>query len=204
MAGISGGAGETHPTSAEFVSLQAQVSAISVAEASLSANYSALSVQVSALSAQMTSLMATKAVLKSSQIISVSALTNVSGMGFSVGAGNTYAFKYYIIYQTASTASGLGVSVSFPGMATFASTAEITSGADGVAAIWCGSITTTGDKVQAISVQTANTDFLALVTGVCKVSTSGTLQLQANTEVSGSANQVTIREGTAGAIWRTG
>jgi hypothetical protein len=190
--------------SVQHSSLSAAFSTLSVQHSSLSALESALSVQVSALSAQMTSLMANKAVLKGSQLISVSAPASVSAMGFSVGAGNTYAFKYYIIYTSAAPASGLGLTVTFPGMTNFAATAEISSGVDGTANIYSGSITTSGDRVQAVSCQTSTEQFYAELYGVCKVSTSGTLALQAFPEVSGAANQIVIKEGTAGAIWRTG
>jgi hypothetical protein len=148
--------------------------------------------------------MANKAMLQGSQLISVSAPASVSAMGFSVGAGNTYAFKYYVIYTCAAPASALGLTVTFPGMVNFAATAEIASGVDGIGALYCGSITTSGDRVQALSVQTSTEQFYATLYGACKVSTSGTLALQAFPKTSGAATQDVIKEGTAGAIWRTG
>lgn len=201
--------------------VQANLSNLSVQHSTLSALHSTLSAQHSALStlvagigggevtptsAQFVSLQAdqaTKKVVLGSQIISVSALTDVSGMGFSVGAGNTYAFKYMIIYRGAAISSGLGLSVTFPGMTTFAATADIQSGADGASAWFSGSITSSGDRVQALSVQTSTLDYLAIVEGVFRVSTTGSLQLQANTELAGDSRQVNIKEGTMGAIWRT-
>jgi len=123
-------------------------------------------------------------------------------MGLSVGAGNTYAFKYYIIYQVASTASGLGLTLTFPGMANFAAVAAINSGVEGVANKWGGPIGASGTRIQAISCQTANTDFYATCEGICKVSTTGTLQLQAFPETSASATGIFIRSGTTGHIWR--
>ena len=182
--------------------LSLAVSTVAANLSALSVLESALSVQVSTLSAQMTSLVAVKVVMLGDQTISVSALTNVSGQSFSVGANNTYCFKYMVIYRAASTNTGLGLSVTFPGMKTFAATAYITSGATGTANQFSGGITASGTKIQAVSCQTANTDFYAIVEGTFTVSTSGTLQLQADSGVGGTSAQVIIRGGTFGALWR--
>lgn len=187
---------------AQLSTTSLQVSAVSAAVSVVAAGLSTLSIQVSTLSAQMTSLVASKIVMLGAQTISVSALTNVSGQAFSVGANNTYAFKYMVIYQAASTATGLGLSVTFPGMKTFAATAYITSGATGTANTFSGPITASGTKIQALSCQTAATDFYAVVEGTFQVSTSGTLQLQADTGVGGTSAQVIIRPGTFGMVWR--
>src|SRR5258706_1269124 len=187
---------------AQLSATSVQVTAVSAAVSVVAAGLSALSIQVSTLSAQMTSLVASKIVMLGAQTISVSALTNVSGQAFSVGANNTYAFKYMIIYQAASTATGLGVSVTFPGMKTFAATAYITSGATGTANTFSGPITASGTKIQALSCQTAATDFYAVIEGAFQVSTSGTLQLQADSGVGGTSAQVIIRPGTFGMVWR--
>ena len=195
--------------SAQVTTVSGAVSTLSLAVSVVAANHSALSVlesalsvQVSVLSAQMTSLVAAKVVMLGDQTISVSALTNVSGQSFSVGANNTYCFKYMIVYQAASTATGLGLSVTFPGMKTFGATAYITSGATGTANQFSGAITASGTKIQALSCQTAATDFYAVLEGGFTVSTSGTLQLQANSGVGGTSAQVIIRRGTFGALWR--
>jgi len=153
----------------------------------------------------MTSLLAQKlGPVANAQVFSASALANVSGMGFSVGAGNTYAFKYYIIYQVASTTTGMGFTTTFPGMVNFAANVEIPSGAVGTAAKFMGQITASGTRIQSLSVQTAATNYYATVEGLCKVSTSGTLQLQAAIDASGTSVQGQIMSGTAGAIWRLG
>jgi hypothetical protein len=187
---------------AQLSTTSLQVSAVSAAVSVVAAGLSTLSIQVSTLSAQMTSLVASKIVMLGAQTISVSALTNVSGQAFSIGANNTYAFKYMVIYQAASTNTGLGLSVTFPGMKTFAATALINSGATGTANLFCGAITASGTKIQALSCQTANTDFYAVVEGTFQVSTSGTLQLQADSGVGGTSAQVIIRPGTFGMVWR--
>lgn len=187
---------------AQLSATSVQVTAVSAAVSVVAAGLSTLSIQVSTLSAQMTSLVASKIVMLGAQTISVSALTNVSGQAFSVGANNTYAFKYMIIYQAASTATGLGLSVTFPGMKTFAATAYITSGVTGTANQFSGAITASGTKIQALSCQTAATDFYAVVEGTFQVSTSGTLQLQADSGVGGTSAQVIIRPGTFGMVWR--
>jgi len=153
----------------------------------------------------MTSLLAQKlGPVGNAQVFSTSALTNVSGMGFSVGAGNTYAFKYYIIYQVASTTTGLGLTVTFPGMRLFAANVEIPSGAVGTAYNFGGQITASGTRIQSLSVQTAATNYYATVEGMADVSTSGTLQLQAAIDASGTSVQGQIVSGTTGAIWRVG
>lgn len=199
---------------ANLSTLSVQHGTLSALHSTLSAQHSALSTLVAGIgggevtptSAQFVSLQqdqATKKVVLGSQIISVSALTDISGMGFSVGAGNTYAFKYLICYRGAAISSGLGISVTFPGMTTFAASADIQAGADGASAWFSGSITSSGDRVQALSVQTSTLDYLAIVEGVFMVSTTGSLQLQANSELNGDTRQVIIKEGTMGAVWRT-
>jgi hypothetical protein len=148
--------------------------------------------------------MANKGVVKGSQLISTSALANVSGMAFSVGAGNTYAFTYKVIYRSLAPASGLALSVTFPAMQRFAAQVNIPQGATGVSHLFSGAIIASGTRIQAISTPTSVDSYFATLDGVCKVSTTGTLQLQAAPEASGAASQIIIDEGTMGAIWRTG
>lgn len=121
-------------------------------------------------------------------------------MNFSVGAGNTYQFTYYVIYQGASTTSGLGLGLTFPGMKTFACDVNINSGAEGTASKWSGAITASSGRIQAISVQVANTNYYAKIEGIFVVSTTGSIALQANAEVSGAAFQILIMSGTTGRI----
>lgn len=197
--------------SAQVSVLSAQVSTESVLRSvvsaqlsTLSALHSTLSVQVSAISVAASLRIGREAVaiVGNQQFFSISTPTNVSGMGLSVGLGNTYAFKYYVIYQASSTGSGLGLTVTFPGMKNFAATAMIDSGVVGTAAHFGGAITASGTRIQAISCQTALTKFYATVEGIAVVSATGTLQLQAFPEVSGSAVGIFIDSGTTGHIWR--
>ena len=125
-------------------------------------------------------------------------------MSFSVGAGNTYAFTYKVIYQSLSPASGLALDLTFPGMNTFGALVDIPQGPNGTAMYFSGAIGSTATRIQAISTPVSTQHFLAIIDGACKVSTSGTLALRAAPEVSGAANQIVIKEGTMGAIWRTG
>lgn len=151
---------------------------------------------------QLISLGLGKKLVGNAQIISISTPTDVSGMALSVSAGNSYQFKYYIIYQSASPASGLGLTITYPGMITIASVADIMSGPDGTGSWFSGAITSSGDRVQAISCPTSATDYFATLEGACTVSTTGSIQLQAFPEVSGAANQILIQQGTVARIWR--
>jgi len=171
-----------------------------VLHSTLSVQLSSLSAQVSTVSVDGGGLRWRTSVKAANQIISVSALTNVTSMNFSVGAGNTYAFKYYVIYQGASTTSGLGIGLTFPAMANFSITADVNSGAEGVAAIWSGPITASGGRIQAISVQVGATNYYATVEGIMKISTTGSIALQANAEIAGNGLQITIMSGTTGQI----
>lgn len=179
------------------------LSALSAQHSTLSTQQSALSLQVTNLSAQMTSTTPnTNKIMLGVQTISGSALANVSGMSFSVGANNTYQFKYFVIYQSASVVAGLSLAVTFPGMKTFAAAADIISGVDGTGSWFSGGITTSGTKVVAISCQTANTNFYATVEGICQVSTTGTIQLQAAAEIAGTSAQILVQPGTGLRVWR--
>lgn len=196
-------AAQASTASVAATNASAAVSVLSLAVSVVASNLSALSVQVTNLSAQMTSTIPnTNKIVLGVQTISGSALANVSGMSFSVGANNTYQFKYFVIYQSASVVAGLSLAVTFPGMKTFAAAADIISGVDGTGSWFSGGITTSGTKVVAISCQTANTDFYATIEGICQVSTTGTIQLQAAAEIAGTSAQVLIRPGTGLRVWR--
>jgi hypothetical protein len=196
-------AAQASTASVAATNASAAVSTLSLALSAEAALRNTLSSQVSTISAQMTSTTpnAMKVVL-GEQTVSGSALANVSGMSFSVGANNTYQFKYFIIYRSASVVAGLSLAVTFPGMKTFAAAADIISGVDGTGSWFSGAITTSGTKVVAISCQTAATDFYATIEGICQVSTTGTVQLQAAAEIAGTSAQIIIRAGTGMRVWR--
>lgn len=191
--------------------LSVQVTNLSALQSTLSVQVSALSVTVSTVAAQVSNLSVAVSAragrealvrVANAQVLSVSALANISAMALSVGAGNTYAFKYMVIYQVASVTTGLKLGLTFPGMTQFAATASFPSGATGTANAFTGPISATGGAVASLSVQAAATNYYATVEGICMVSTSGTLQLQGAIDASGNSVQGTIVSGTTGHIWR--
>ena len=144
-------------------------------------------------------------VLAGDQTVLATALVDVSGQAFPVTAGQTYAFRFTIIFRSASTAFGPGFSLAFPAATAFAATVRIKAGPDGTAGEFEGAITASNDRVQSLSTETANTDFLAEIAGVIVASATGSVQLRAGNEVSAGAagtSGIVIRRGTAALMWR--
>ena len=123
------------------------------------------------------------------------ALSNATGLGFSVLSGIPYAYQFQVLFRTPATTTGLGLAVTHPaGVGAY--TAKIPHAADGSDSHWEGHGTASDDPILSTGVQAANTDYLAQVQGVLTPSSDGTIQLRFRTEVANS--RVSLRAGSWG------
>lgn len=127
-------------------------------------------------------------------------LANVTGLSFAVAATTCYEFRFLVLFQSAATTTGLKLGVTCPASPTaFAYGIRTPIAADGAGGEWQGWGTASGDAVTGTGVQAANTVYVAEVFGVLRTgATSGTLQLQAATEVSNSG--ITIKAYSGGTL----
>lgn len=126
------------------------------------------------------------------------ALSNVTGLAFSVSSGVTCAYQFVVAFRTPATTTGLGLSVNYPSATLASGKARIPFAADGAGGEFQGWITASDDSVVGTGVQAVNTDYLAEVCGLLVPSSNGTLQLRFRTEIANSA--VTIRAGSYGLL----
>lgn len=127
-------------------------------------------------------------------------LANVTGLGFAVTAGNYYSFEFVVLFQSAATTTGLRLGLTLPAATVYSASVDIPIAADGAGGSMQGWLTTSGDSVLGTGVQAATTTYAATIRGMILPSASGTLQVQAATEVAASA--ITIKQGLHG-IMRT-
>lgn len=126
-------------------------------------------------------------------------LADITDLLFSVTSGTTYAFRFYVIYQSTLTNTGLKVALTFPAVTTFAAEAHIPTSTSGTAAETQGAITQSGDSVQATATPAATTNYVATVEGIITPSASGTLQCQFAAE-SGATGTITVKAGSSGIL----
>jgi hypothetical protein len=119
-------------------------------------------------------------------------------LSFALTASVTYAFEFRIVFQSAATTTGIGLSVTFPAMTVFAAKALIPIAADAAAGEWQGWITASDDLVIGTGVQAANTNYLAIISGQCTPSANGTLQARVRSEI--NASTVTVKAGSCGML----
>lgn len=115
--------------------------------------------------------------------------TNVTELAFTATAGRTYWCEYTVIFRTAATTTGIGLSVGTTDTAagTVSLQVNMPIANDGTAALYTGSITSFADVVTSTGVQTAQpTWFIANMKGVFICTTSGTVVPQFRSEVNGS------------------
>lgn len=124
------------------------------------------------------------------------ALTDATGLSFSVTANTYYHFRFLIMFQSAATTTGIRLSVSIPAFTRFSAKANIPLAAESAAGEWQGWITASDDAVIGTGVMVINTDYVAVVEGIILPSANGTLQLRYGSEV--AASNVIIRQGSAG------
>lgn len=137
------------------------------------------------------------------QTFSAIALANVTDMSFAVASGQDYYFKFICPYTPpAVTTTGVSFGVTCPAL-----TGYITYGvniygfaANGAAANFFGVGRASGGIVTSTAVGTASLQNIAVIEGIMSnASASGTLQLQAATEV--AASNVIIKKGSYGELY---
>jgi len=132
------------------------------------------------------------------QTSSSSSLTSATDVAFALLPNNTYTFKFWVVFRSASSSNGIRLGLTFPAVFRFAASVNIPIVADGTAAEWQGWLTSSGDSVLGGSVQASNTDYVAIIQGIIRVSAAGNLQLVFASEISGT--NVIVRLGTVGQI----
>ncbi len=132
----------------------------------------------------------------SDQTFSSTTLANATGLSFPVVTGTNYKYKFTVLYTSAATTTGLRVGVTFPAATTQSALANIPgSTTDGTGFLFSGFISSSGDSVVAgNSPAVSPTVMTANVEGVFIPSASGTIQLQAATEV--GASNIVIKAGS--------
>lgn len=155
--------------------------------------------------------------LGSDQSNSTTTLTELTGMSLTTGTG-TFFFRYMVLYQAAATTTGVRFSVNHTGTVSFfvanwhvvdntatASTAAadqdaVASTAQVYSAYAARAKATTGWGTT-ISVDTANSDMLAVVEGLCGVTADGDIELWHGSEVAAAS---TVKAGSSLVLIRTG
>jgi len=136
------------------------------------------------------------------QNMTTSTLANVTDLSFPVASGQDYMFKFYIPFTSGTTVTtGFALGVTCPALTGYIAYGVSIYGfaADGAASNWFGLGTSSGDKVMSTAQIAASSLMWATVEGVMSnASASGTLQLQAATEV---AATTVVRRGAYGEMY---
>jgi hypothetical protein len=130
-------------------------------------------------------------------------LQSSTGLGFTLAAYTTYSFDYYIVFQTASTGTGLALAINGPASPALISyTVDIPQGAsDGKDSTFSGWGTALDDQVVAIEAPAANTSHVARIHGVIRTGASGGTLLPRFRSEDGQS--VSIRLYSWGALYTT-
>lgn len=127
-------------------------------------------------------------------------MTQITEHQWSAVAGSTYRFKAVIAFRTTATTSGIALTLDTPNTAvgTIAAMVQIVQSSDGIgfgAAIYDGAITSLGDLVISTDVPATNTDYIAVIEGIFRCTTSGTMGVEFRREA-GGGQTVTYRAGS--------
>ncbi len=130
------------------------------------------------------------------QTFTTAASSNVTGLSFAVVAGVTYKYKFSVLYTSAAVNTGLRIGLTYPAATVASANAKIpVSNTDGAAFIFAGLLSTSGDFVLATGSAAASpTVLVADIEGVIVPSATGTVQLQAGTEI--AASNIVIKAGS--------
>jgi hypothetical protein len=121
-------------------------------------------------------------------------LADVTGLSFSVKAGVSYRFEFFVVYQTAATTTGITLSVNGPASPTaLAFWVDVPSNATTRV---LGNRRTYDTGATGAGVDTINSNVLAIVRGVITPSADGTLIVRYASEVGSSG--VTVKAGSTG------
>jgi hypothetical protein len=126
-------------------------------------------------------------------------LANVTGLALPVSASTAYTFSFYVLYQSAATTTGIGLSVTTPSGSISYTVAIPGAAADGLSALWTGWGTFTDDPVISTATPATGTTYVAHVYGVVHTGAgAGNLQLRLRSEV--AASTVTVKADSWGAL----
>lgn len=123
-------------------------------------------------------------ILTANQTNTSSTLVDVSELSFTVNAGVTYQFRFMMVFTLSTSAFGtisFKAGITFPTSTIMAATARMAASATASATGEIqGQITSSGDAVSGGNNNdlTVSTNYLAVIAGTIKPSTSGTLQIQ--------------------------
>lgn len=157
------------------------------------------------------------AALTADQSNSTVTLTEVTNLSLTTGLG-IFAFKYLIVYQNGATTTGVRFSVNHSGTVSFlvanvhhvdatataatAAASQVVTGAVGqVYSVFPGRSKSTTGWGTTISVDSANTDMLAVIEGLMGVTADGDIELWHGSEVAAIS---TVRAGSSLILTRTG
>ena len=136
------------------------------------------------------------------QNMTTSTLANVTDLSFAVASGQDYAFKFLVPFTSGTTiTTGFALGVTCPALTGYITygVSIYAFGADGAGSNWFGIGTSSGDKVMSTAQIAASTITFAKVEGIMSnASASGTLQLQAATEI---AATTVVRRGAWGEMY---
>ena len=123
---------------------------------------------------------------------------NATGLAFTVQPAVYYYFQFGVVFTTNAAATGIGLTVTFPAATVVSANAYIPQAADANNAIFSGWITSSGDFVQGISAQAANTKYLGVIEGMILPSATGIVQLQYRADT--ATGQVMVGQGSYGQL----
>lgn len=131
--------------------------------------------------------------LGSDQQRTATSLADLSGLSVAIPANAEYLLTAYLIYDTAATTTGLGLSVNGPsgGVPTLLASIALRGGDSANSHVWAGTINAHDDAVTADAVSVANSKALAKLEGIYRNgANAGTLALRFASEVGSSAVNV--------------
>jgi len=130
------------------------------------------------------------------QTFTSATVANDNTLVFSVTSGNSYKFKFTILYTSAATTTGLKVGLTYPTVTVGSAFASVSLGADGASGtFYNGVINASGDTVTSTGTPVATPSvFIAFVEGIITPSANGSVQLTVGTEV--GASNIVVKAGS--------
>jgi hypothetical protein len=144
-------------------------------------------------------MMVKKTADQSSTNTSLVAVTNLS---FSVSTNTDYAFEFFVVFQSSSTANGISLAVNAPTGATltYLVTPQVQNSPNGPNDFWNQTLDVANGTIATSSIDTANTNRVAFVRGAVSIgSTAGTINLMFGSGASGKTT--TIKKGSWGTFF---
>jgi hypothetical protein len=105
-----------------------------------------------------------------------------------------------VLFRASATTEGIGLALTYPASTYAAFDVTIPVAANGTAQGFQGQITASGGLALGTGVAAINTTYVAVIRGIIRPSTGGTLQLRYRTETGTSGANVTVKEGTCGTL----